>query len=233
MGKLGGVWCASADDAGADVRGVGDEALGVAAVADGEAVAVDSEANPAGRHVHRQCTGGTQRGGREDSLLGVGLIEEHVDLVLSVGAGHVGGGGVGDAHFLRIGEDGVAEAGRREGALCAEEAAVVDLGLTAHDVDGVFVDLDEVVEGRDEGLDPAVVVETEVCGGLEGLGELDEGLEFLAAVEDFGRNSVEVSFLGFSGHGAVDLFTVYESAIDLADAAGLFAEDGTSSSCHS
>ena len=229
---VGSCW-GLADIAGADVGGFGGLAFVVAAVADDEAVDVDGHADPGFGGEDLDLAGGAEDGGGEDGLVGVGLVEDDVDLVLRVGSGHVGGGLEGDAHAVGFGEGGVAEGGVGGVALGDEERAVVDLGLAAGGEDGGLVDHGEVVEGRDEGLDPAVFVEAEVGGGLEGLGELDEGLEAQTAVEDVGGELAGVSFLGFGGHSTVDLFAVDESAIDLADAAGLFAEDGTCSSCHS
>ncbi len=179
-------WWGLTNVAGADVGGFGGLAFVVAAVADDEAVDVDGHANPGFGCEDLDLAGGAEDGGGEDGLVGVGLVEDDVDLVLRVGSGHVGGGLEGDAHAVGFGEGGVAEVGVGGVALGDEERAVVDFGLAAGGEDGGLVDHGEVVEGGDEGLDPAVFGEAEFAGGVEGLGELDEGLEAEPTVGLFG-----------------------------------------------
>ena len=204
------------DDAGADVGGVGGFAFVFAAVADGEAEDVDGEACPGGGH----ADGGGACGAEvvaeaHDDGLGVGLVDDYPDFVLCVGAWEVGGGLPCAGDSLRFGEGGVAEAYLREIALGELEGAVVDFCLAAHDDDGVFVDHGEVVEGSDEGLNPTVLVEADLAGGVEGAGELGEGLEAFAAVGLFGGDFVVLGALG--GHSAVGLMTVDDGAIDVAE----------------
>ena len=136
-------------------------------------------------------------------------------LVSGVGAWEVGGGLPGAGDSLRFGEGGVAEAYLREIALGELDGAVVDFCLAAHDDDGVFVDHGEVVEGSDEGLNPTVLVEADLAGGVEGAGELGECLEAFAAVGLFGGDFVVLGALG--GHSAVGLMTMEDGDIDVAE----------------
>ena len=185
---------------------------------DGEAVDVDGEAAPGGGETHLDGCGAALDGCGEDALAALGLVDEEVDVVVGVGHGDVAVGGEGDADAEGLVEGGCAEAyGGDVAALGGEEdGAVLDFGYAAFDVDGVFVDLDEVVVGGDVGCVLGVALKGDLDALLEALGELGEGLELESHVLLLGG---DLAVFGDGGECCEVLLAAGDATDDLADAA--------------
>ena len=211
--RCSSAWGALADGAGAEVAGVGDEALVVGAAADGEAVEVDAVAVPVGGDADFGAFLDAEDGLGEDAGLGLGAVDEDVGFVGRVGADDGGIVVDGNVDLEGVGEGGGAELDFGEVALGDDEVFVVDGGGTGGvGVDAVPVEVDEDV-AFGGAFAAGDFVEAESDGGDELAGEGADGTE--AGADELLGLGVEVVDLTFVG--AHDGLAFPEGADDGAD----------------
>ena len=158
--------------------------MGVATVADAEAVDVHGHSSPSAGHRDFGGCISAESLGRKDTLIAVGLIDDKSDFVLTVSGFDVGVGSPRCLHHARRCEIGIAEAHSGQAVLLGElDAAVVDLSLTTHDADSALVVDDECVERGHERTElTSIGLETYVAGATESRGQLSESFEALHVV---------------------------------------------------
>ena len=191
-----------ADVAGADVEGVGDGVglFAVGLVGGDEAVEVDLEAVPVLGDGDVHVAGAALLGLGEEAGLGVGAVDEDVDLVVGVGGGDLEVGLPVDLDLSGSVESGGVEAYLGEGALAEGEGGVVDVeGVGTGGGDEGHVALDELAD-LGGGVLLEEVVEGDVDGVVEGGAELSGGGEAEAlGLLRGGAGVLDVTLIGVHG----------------------------------
>lgn len=115
------------DSATAEVTAVGDDALVVGTITDGEAPNVDAVTVPISRNIDRSAlvsTGVTTVA--DDTSTSFGAVDEEIDLVMSVSTDNTGGVGHRHRDLQRLGERSVAKEHLGEATLSKHQLGVVN-----------------------------------------------------------------------------------------------------------
>ena len=191
---------------------------------------MDGHASPGAGEAHVYRAGGAGGGSREKHLVGVWLVDNNVDLVEGVGAGGLGGSLEGDADAAGLGEGGVAESRLGHVAGGADQAAEVNLDLTADGGDCLGVELDEGVERSYEGANL-------FCPGLESetSGTEESGSHFAESGEAHPvvlHDACGTLCAALDRHVGAEVDAVDHAAVGEAEFAGEVSEQVTFKFCH-